>query len=208
MREMLQTLLASALIAAGGLASFAAITHDFRVFTTEGARRLAIDEQPRAIPDGELQAADGRLLHLRDLQGQWLLVDFVYTRCLTWCSLQGNDFARLQDRFAGPIRDGRLKLLSISFDPEHDDPEALAAWQQRSMDRGQGWLAARPTNPPELERWLESFQVRAIPDGWGGYVHNAALNVIDPSGHLVRILDWDDTAGATRLLSAELEPDA
>jgi len=30
-----------------------------------------------------------------------------------------------------------------------------------------------------------------IPDGWGGYAHNAGLHVIDTSGRLVGIYDLD-----------------
>ena len=29
-----------------------------------------------------------------------------------------------------------------------------------------------------------------IPDGLGGYTHNAAIHVVDPQGRLIEIVDW------------------
>jgi protein SCO1/2 len=37
---------------------------------------------------------------------------------------------------------------------------------------------------------LASFEVVVIPDGMGGFEHNAALLVVDAHGHLVRIFDY------------------
>ena len=33
-----------------------------------------------------------------------------------------------------------------------------------------------------------------LPDGYGGFVHNAALHVVDAGGHLVAITDGIDAA--------------
>lgn len=204
--RVLRTLLASLLIVAAGIATLAAVTHGFRAFTVEGARRIAVSEHPRALPAASLQTAGGDTIELASLHGRWLLVDFIYTRCLTYCSVQGNEFARLETRLSGPIADGRVALLSISFDPSHDDPAQLADYQRRSRNQGPGWIAARPTNPGELDALMRSFGVIAIPDGLDGYVHNAAINVVDPAGRLVAILDWNDAAAAERYVRARLQP--
>ena len=112
--------------------------------------------------------------------------------------MQGGEFARLQDRLARPIADDKVVLLSISFDPARDGPEQLAAYQQRSGSRGAGWIAARPATPAALDALMRAFGVTAIPDGLGGFVHNAAIAVVDPEGRLVAIMDWDAPADAAR----------
>lgn len=193
-----RTLLASLLILAAGIAVLAAATDGFRAFTTETARRIAVLEHPRALPSASLQTARGKTIDFVGLRGRWLLVDFVYTRCMAYCSVQGSEFARLQDRLAGPIAQGRVVLLSISFDPSHDGPAQLGAFQRRSGDRGAGWIAARPTSPAALEGLMRVFGVTAISDGRDGYVHNAAINVVDPRGRLVAITDWYSPAEAER----------
>ena len=195
---MLRTLLASLGVLAAGLAALAACTDGFRAFTSETARRIDVREHPRALPAVALETADGRIIDLASLRGRWLLVDFIYTRCTTYCAFQGSEFTQLQHRLARPIADGRVTLLSVSFDPEHDGPAQLAAYQRRSGDDGAGWIAARPTNASDLEALLQVFGVTAIPDELGGFVHNAAIAVVDPAGRLVAITDWDEPGEAER----------
>lgn len=204
--SVLRTLLASLLILAAGVATLAAATDGFRAFTSETARRIDVREHPRLLPSVPLQAADGRHIDFANLRGRWLLVDFIYTRCTTYCSVQGSEFARLQAALAGPIAAGRVSLLSISFDPARDDPQALAAYQLRSGDHGAGWIVARPTSTADLDVLMRIFGVTAIPDGFGGYVHNAAIAVVDPDGRLVAILDWDATGAAARHVLQRLAP--
>jgi protein SCO1/2 len=196
--SVLRTLLASLLILAAGIAALAAATDGFRAFTSETARRIDVREHPRVLPQVPLQTAEGRAIDLAGLRGRWLLVDFIYTRCTTYCSVQGGEFARLQDRLARPIADDKVVLLSISFDPVRDGPEQLAAYQQRSGSRGAGWIAARPATPAALDALMRAFGVTVIPDGLGGFVHNAAIAVVDPEGRLVAIMDWDAPADAAR----------
>jgi protein SCO1/2 len=103
-------------------------------------------------------------------------------------------------RLAKAIDSGKLLLLSISFDPVRDTPAELTAYQHRSRERGGGWIAARPQDAADLAALLHAFGVRAIPDGLGGFVHNAAINVVDPDGQLVAIVDWNDPGNAERLV--------
>lgn len=200
----LRTPLTSLLVLAVGVAGLALATGGFRAFTTETARRIDVREHPRVVPDVPLQAADGRRVPFGALRGRWLLVDFIYTRCETYCSVQGVEFARLQERLAAPIAEGRVMLVSISFDPAHDDPAHLADYQRRSGDRGAGWLAARPLDSTGLAALRHVFGVTTVPDGLGGFVHNAAIAVVDPDGRLVAILDWNDPRSAARYVLARL----
>lgn len=192
------------MILTAGVAVLWFTTDGFRAFTTETARRLDVQAHPRVVPDVPLETADGRRLALDALRGQWLLVDFIYTRCTTYCSVQGNEFAQLQDRLAGPIAGRRLTLVSISFDPSHDDPVRLADYQRHSGDRGAGWMAVRPVDASSLAALMRVFGVTAVPDGSGGFVHNAAIAVVDPEGRIVAIMDWDDPQAAARFVTERI----
>ncbi len=203
---VLRTLLASAVVLAAGGAVLAGVTDGLRAFTAETARRIAVSEHPRAVPPAALQTADGRRIGFDALRGRWLIVDFIYTNCATVCSAQGGVFARLQHELAAPIAAGHVALVSISFDPARDDPAALAAYQRLHGDHGSGWIAARPADSAALGALLRSFGVVTVPDGAGGFVHNAALSVVDPDGRLVAILDWDDVEGAAGYVSQQMTP--
>ena len=50
---------------------------------------------------------------------------------------------------------------------------------------------ARVADPAELEALLDAFAVVVLPDGVGGFVHNAAIYRVDVEGRLVRVYDPD-----------------
>ncbi|MBQ4854049.1 SCO family protein [Rhodanobacter sp. B2A1Ga4] len=202
---ILRTLLASALLLVLGGAVLTVATDGFHAFTSETARRLAVRRHPPPVPAVTLETQSGAHVNLAELRGRWVLVDFVYTRCLSWCLALGGEFAQLQDQLAAPLADGRLVLLSISFDPTHDTPAELAAYQKRFRDRGPGWIAARPVSDDGLRQLLRTFGVTVVPDGMGGYVHNAAIQVVDPQGRLVQILDAGNPQAVAQTVRSKLE---
>ncbi|MGH8462240.1 MAG: SCO family protein [Stenotrophobium sp.] len=202
---ILRTLLASlALIIIGGY-TLSAATDGFRAFTTETARRVGVREHPVEIPQVELETASGSRMNFADFHGKWLVVDFIYTRCPTYCSALGGEFAQLQDRLAGPLAQGKLQLLSISFDPDRDTPQQLAAYQQRFRQRGPGWLAARPVTADGLRQLERVFGITVIPDTFGGYVHNVAIQMVDPRGRLVEIMGMEKPDRVARAVLRNLD---
>jgi protein SCO1/2 len=196
----LRTLLASLLMSAAGVLALAAATDGFHAFTTETARRIDVRAQPPALPANALESDNGAKVQLSSYRGRWLLIDFIYTRCESYCTVLGGEFAQLQGLLAAPIAQGRVALLSISFDPAHDDPVALRAYRARFGDRGAGWTAARPADAAALAELKRSFGLKAVPDGLGGWVHNVSLAVVDPAGRLVDITDSGDPAATAASL--------
>lgn len=186
----LRTSIASvALVLAGGVV-LASATDGFQAFTSEAARRVAVHERPVMVPPVALETQAGDRINLAELRGKWLLVDFIYTGCQTLCLSLGSDFARLEEELAGPIANGRVRLLSVSFDPSNDSPRELVAYLERFHRRGPGWLAARPTDKAGLIELKRGFGVTVVPDGLGGYTHNAGIHLVDPQGRIVEILDF------------------
>ena len=120
------------------------------------------------MPSLPLQTAGGGLISFGALRGRWLLVEFIHTRCTTYCSAQGGQFARLQRELALPIASDELALLSVSFDPAHDDAAALVSFQRLHGDHGAGWIATRPVDAADLTTLLRVFGVVTVPDGWAG----------------------------------------
>lgn len=189
MTTVLRTSLASAVLLLAGGVALAAATNGFQAFTTETARRVAVRSRPVALPTVALESQSGARLTLGDLRGSWVLVDFIYTRCPTFCTALGGDFARLERQLVDPIARGKVQLLSISFDPMQDVPAQLAAYLGRFRGRHRGWQAARPVSADGLRQITAAFGVTVIPDQLGGYAHNAAIHLVDPEGRLVDIFD-------------------
>jgi protein SCO1/2 len=201
---MWRTAAATLVLAALAYASAAWLTMDFQVWTAEGARRLAVLRSPVAAPAVEMRGPDTQAQPLPALLhglGTATIVDFMYTRCMTVCSALGGTFQQLQDALRSDRDAGRpaVRLLSISFDPANDTPEVLAAYGRRFQADASLWRFAAPAREPDAQALLQRYGVVVIPDGLGGYEHNAALLVLDGNGRLVHIYDYGQAGDALAL---------
>lgn len=199
---MWRTSLACAALASTAWVCASSLTEGFEIWTAEGARRLHVARAPVAAPHAVLVGPDINHLALRDLlasPGRVTIASFIYTRCPSVCVALGTDFQQLQQAIdAGAA--GDIRLLSISFDPAHDETEQLRRHATLWRADPRHWRVATVPDSAQLKRLLDAWQVVVIDDGQGGYEHNAALLVIDQHSRLVRIFDEAD--GATALAFA------
>ncbi len=196
--SMGRTVIASAILSILSYAAAHWLTHDFQVWTAEGARRIEIAQRPVTIPpilmDGP-GIRDQSIVELLSSGGTPTIVDFVYTRCVSICAVLGSVFQQMQaDIIQERDRTGvvHVRLMSISFDPDRDDAGALAAHASRLRADPRVWRFARTADAADTRTVLDRFQVTVIPDGLGGYDHNAALLVMDAGGRLVRVFDYTE----------------
>jgi len=87
---------------------------------------LAVGDQ---VPDAALIDQDDRRRSFSEWFGTPTLVTFIYTRCPlpSYCPLMDRHFATIQSRLATDARlAGKVRLLSITLDPEYDTPAVLA----------------------------------------------------------------------------------
>ncbi|WP_372525687.1 SCO family protein [Piscinibacter sp.] len=178
------------------------LTRDFQVWTAEGARRLEVALHP--VPAPRI-AMDGPGLQGQTLQQVLLdehavtIVDFMYTRCITVCVALGSAFQQMQTAIAqGGQAPGAapLRLMSISFDPAHDEPAVLARFAESLHADSRVWSFARVAHAADAQPLLAYYQVTVIADGMGGYEHNAALLVVDTDGRLVRVFEYAELVAA------------
>jgi protein SCO1/2 len=185
-----RTALATAAFLAAGVGAFFTETEGLQAFTSETARRLAVARSPRPLPTLVLRDDRGERLTF-PIPGRPMLVEFVYTSCPTLCVTLGASFARIQDRLAEAGAPPLLQLLSVSFDPVRDDAAALRAYAEAHGADPARWRVVVPEGTAELGALLEAAGVVVLPDGAGGFVHNAALHAIDREGRLAAIFDPD-----------------
>jgi len=90
------------------------------------------------VPPVRLVREDGKRVSLPDElnDGRPVVLNFVFTSCTTICPLTSQTFAQLQQQL-GADRD-RVRLVSISIDPEQDTPARLAAYA-RKFGAGPEW---------------------------------------------------------------------
>jgi protein SCO1/2 len=141
------------------------------------------------VPNFAMIDQQGQPLRLSDLHGDTVILTFVYTRCPLpeFCPAQDRKFAELARRLAlVPERAERVRLLSISFDPEHDTPEVLARHAALRGARPPVWRYAVATHD-ELSRVAPGLGLSYGPTGTNTFVHGLSTAVIGPTGRLVRL---------------------
>jgi len=194
-----KTFAASAVATALGLACLLQATALGNAFTTETLRRTEVANAPALVPDLAVHDAAGHGSTLRQLlaagERVWI-IDFVYTRCQTVCTTLGSVFQQLQLQIQERGLDGRVGLLSVSFDPAHDTADSLKAYGDRMRMDPAIWRVVTLSSALDRRELLDAFGIMVIPAPLGEFEHNAALHLVTASGMLVRIIDYDDARRA------------
>ena len=141
-----------------------------------------------AMPPFELADQAGRPLTLDTFRGRPFVLTFFFTRCPVpnFCPLMTRNFATLQTAIkagTGPLAETRL--LSISFDPEHDTLAVLQEQAQHESADPARWSFATGT-PTQIKELTGRFSVLVQPEA-GTLSHSLATALIDANGRIVEI---------------------
>ena len=90
------------------------------------------------VPDVTLVNQDGKRINLKTfLDGDKpVILDFIYGTCTTICPVLSIGFSHFQKKM-GPDAD-KVRLVSISIDPDNDTPQVMKEYLQRYNARD-GW---------------------------------------------------------------------
>jgi len=142
------------------------------------------------VPGVVLVNQDGRKVRPSDFSGRYLLLTFIYTRCPLpdYCPRMGEYFlAILKEVESDPLLSGKVHLMSVSFDPEFDQPKVLREY-------GMGWLGRRGEegfrswsfasgDGKDVKRFSQFFGLSYWRET-NQIVHSLRTALIDPNGRL------------------------
>jgi len=134
------------------------------------------------VPPFSLVDHLGRTMTRDSLLGHVTIVNFIFTRCDTVCPVTSMKMRTVQER-TGDVGD-RIKLLSISVDPDHDTVEALAAYADRFGADPARWRFVR--GDITAVRDLVERGMAIGFDDLGGVTDSGAPNITH-SGHFVLV---------------------
>jgi protein SCO1/2 len=132
-----------------------------------------------------------RTVHFSQFAGKVVALNFVYTRCVLpeYCVRSSNNFGVLQKRYVDRL--GRdLVLLTVTFDPVHDQPAVLENYAQTWKADPETWRFLTGA-PPDVQRVCDLFGVNFVPDE-GLFIHSLHTAVIDRKGNLVANLEGNE----------------
>ncbi len=164
---------------------------------SDGTSALRIPQPGDEVPDFALVNQNGKAIHLRQFRGQPLLLTFIYTRCPfpDYCVRMSNNFSQvLQQLEKDPKAFGETQLLSISIDPEHDQPTVLRSYGERYVGRVDPkfthWQFA--SGSPEQVRKAADFFGLAYNQKDGQIVHGLVTVLIGKDGKVAKVYSGND----------------
>ena len=161
-----------------------------------GAQR--IPQPGDLVPDFSFTNQYGRRVSLRQFRGKVLLMTFIYTRCPfpDFCPRVSSNFDEIYKQVGADrsLQSG-MRLLTLSFDPEHDTPKVLRDYAFKvahTQDAAlfNDWVFGVPPKD-ELARIADFFGVIYKSEG-GMITHNLSTTVIGPDGKIVKWYHGND----------------
>ena len=135
----------------------------------------------------------------KEVAGQWLVVDFFFTRCATICPMLTSNMKKVQDVF---FAEEGVRLLSHSVTPVADSVAVLSAYgEANGVDPDRWWLLTGPK--PEVYKLARKSYFAALDEGDGGFqdfVHTENIVLVDTLGRLRGFYDGTDLDEVNRLV--------
>lgn len=130
------------------------------------------------IPDVVLVNQDGKKVALQSLLSgsDPVIVDFIYGTCTTICPVLSAGFVNLQSKLAAANL--KVRLVSITIDPENDSPKVLKEYLKRYRARP-GWDFLTGSRA-DIDAVMKGFNAY-IPDKMSHYPLNLIRNPKDGS---------------------------
>jgi protein SCO1/2 len=135
------------------------------------------------LPPVTLLDQHGQQVSLADLKGKPVLFDFIYTSCPGECLMLTQRMKRIANAL-GPELGNQVRLVSITVDPEHDQPKQLLQYASDQAADMKGWLFLTGT-PSQIDAELARFKLIRQHESDGSVDHVLEMFLVGPNGHAV-----------------------
>ncbi len=171
--------------------------------------------------DGKVVNTDNKDLALYDLVGDKLvLLSFIYATCsdVNGCPLATMVLHKIKTRLQKePALAKSLRLVTLSFNPEHDSPEVMRHYAEQLRGSGVEWQFLTTNSERELDPILQHYpqNTQKVYDAQGQftgtYSHNLRVYLIDKNKQIrniysVSFLHPDTLINDVKTLLAEDQP--
>ena len=89
---------------------------------------ILMQEQP-AFPEVTLEDSKERVYTLSQFEGKYVFLTFIYTACTDVCPVLELNLKEVYDQLPEKYIGEEIVFLSVSFDPDRDDPETLETYR-------------------------------------------------------------------------------
>jgi protein SCO1/2 len=136
---------------------------------------------------------DGKKISLKQYRDRALLLTFIYTRCPLpdYCPLMSRNFSQIsQELQKNPGLKDKVRLLSMSVDPDYDKPKVLREYGAKYLGSNnpqafKQWEFASGT-PEQVKNVAQFFGLNYWPEK-DQIIHGLRTAIISPDGKVVKV---------------------
>ena len=158
-----------------------------------------------SIPDFTLTNQFNEVVSLETLSNEVWVADIIFTRCPMQCLKMSRQMSQLQEKLPRE----RVRLVSLTADPEFDSPMVLKQYGARFGASGHRWLFLTGPRAEVNRLALEGLKLsvqendpanRTTPADL--FIHSTYFVLIDKAGRLRAVFDSDKEGWEKNLVSA------
>ena len=143
--------------------------------------------QSDCLPNVALLDQNGQSVNLASFKGQYVLINFVYTSCSGTCPMLTSKMSMVEKKL-GPELGKKVHLVSVTLDPEHDDPAHLLKYANEHGANAADWTFLTGT-PPQIDAYLAIFKIKRYHEADGSIDHVTTSFLLGPDGKQIRQYD-------------------
>ncbi len=176
-------------------------------YTENQPSGIITPDHPRQLVDFTLTDRTGRTVSRPDLDGKFLVVDFLFTSCSITCPEVNNRMAQIQQL---TTNQPDVKLVSLTVDPRDDTPAVLEKYGERFGADTNRWLFLTGDRAVLYTLIGTSFLASDTNNDYsympGNFAHTERIALVDSHGQVRGYFDGlnDNTADAVVAQIAKL----
>jgi cytochrome oxidase Cu insertion factor (SCO1/SenC/PrrC family) len=143
--------------------------------------------QSDCLPNLALLDQNGQSINLGSLKGKYVLINFIYTGCSGTCPMLTAKMSQVEKKLA-PELAKKVRLVSITLDPEHDNSAQLLKYANEHGANGADWIFLTGT-PAQIDDYLAIFKIKRTRETDGSIDHVTTSFLLGPDGRQIRQYD-------------------
>jgi protein SCO1 len=139
------------------------------------------------LPNLALIDQNGQSFNLSSLKGQYVLINFIYTGCSGTCPMLTSKMSMVEKKLT-PELAKKVRLVSVTLDPEHDNPAQLLKYANEHGANGADWIFLTGTRA-QVDAYLATFLIKRTREPDGSIDHVTTSFLLGPDGRQIRQYD-------------------
>jgi protein SCO1 len=179
-----------------GIATFGCDSNTSWISDTQSSESskgsFASNNTADCLPAIALVDQHGAKVSLAGLKGKPVLIDFIYASCATACPLMTARFVQIAGKLGGDLGT-KVTMVSVTIDPEHDDPAQLLDYAKTHAADRDGWLLLTG-KPAAIDALLRIYRLNREHEPDGTIAHVTMSFLVGADGKQIRMYDTMEVA--------------